>query len=43
VFAPFGGFADNTPIKYGYTSLTESPGIGFEKKADLINLFYDLF
>jgi len=43
VFAPFGGFADNTPIKDGYTSLTESPGIGFEKKADLINLFYDLF
>ena len=43
VFAPFGGFADNTPINDGYINLTESPGIGFEEKADLINLFYDLF
>jgi len=43
VFAPFGGFADSTPIKEGYINLTESPGIGFEEKADLINLFYDLF
>lgn len=43
VFAPFGGFADNTPIHDGYINLTESPGIGFEEKADLINLFYDLF
>jgi hypothetical protein len=43
VFAPFGGFADSTPIKDGYINLTESPGIGFEEKADLINLFYDLF
>lgn len=39
VFAPFGGFADSTPISHGYISLTETPGIGFEEKADLINIF----
>jgi hypothetical protein len=43
VFAPFGGFADNTPINEGHINLTETPGIGFEEKADLINLFYGLF
>jgi L-alanine-DL-glutamate epimerase-like enolase superfamily enzyme len=43
VFAPFGGFADNTPVVDGMIRMTEVPGIGFEEKADLINLFYDLF
>ncbi|MGD9249919.1 MAG: mandelate racemase/muconate lactonizing enzyme family protein [Desulfobacterales bacterium] len=43
VFAPFGGFADNTPVENGLIKMTEVPGIGFEEKADLINLFYDLF
>ena len=43
VFAPFGGFADNTPVENGLIRMTEVPGIGFEEKADLINLFYDLF
>jgi len=43
VFAPFGGFADNTPVENGLIKMTEVPGIGFEEKANLINLFYDLF
>lgn len=43
VFAPFGGFADSTPIRNGFVRLTESPGIGFEEKADLIELFNKLF
>lgn len=43
VFAPFGGFADNTPIREGYVRPTEVPGIGFEEKADLIGLFRELF
>jgi len=43
VFAPFGGFADNTPVGNGLIKMTEVPGIGFEEKADLINLFYDFF
>ena len=43
VFAPFGGFADSTPIREGFVRPTEIPGIGFEEKADLINLFQKLF
>jgi L-alanine-DL-glutamate epimerase-like enolase superfamily enzyme len=43
VFAPFGGFADSTPVVDSRIKLTDVPGIGFEAKADLINLFYDLF
>jgi len=43
VFAPFGGFADSTPIRDGMVRPTESPGVGFEEKADLINLFKKLF
>ena len=39
VFAPFGGFADNTPIEDGYVGFTDTPGIGFEDKAELIDLF----
>jgi L-alanine-DL-glutamate epimerase-like enolase superfamily enzyme len=42
VFAPFGGFADSTRISNGYISLTQTPGIGFEEKADLINVFSSL-
>lgn len=43
VFAPFGGFADSTPIREGLVRPTEIPGIGFEEKADLLNLFQKLF
>lgn len=36
VFAPFGGFADNTAVEDGYIGLPSAPGIGFEAKAALI-------
>ncbi|MBT8346138.1 MAG: mandelate racemase/muconate lactonizing enzyme family protein [Desulfofustis sp.] len=39
VFQPFGGFADETPIKDSLVGLTDHPGVGFEAKSDLINLF----
>jgi D(-)-tartrate dehydratase len=35
VFAPFGGFADDCPVEDGRVALPDSPGIGFERKADL--------
>ena len=43
VFAPFGGFADLTPIKDGFVNLPETPGVGFEEKSRLIDLFRSLF
>ena len=43
VFPPFGGFADSTPVESGLIGLTEVPGIGFEDKSELINLFKTLF
>lgn len=36
VFAPFGGFADNTKVENGRIGLPEAPGIGFESKQALI-------
>ncbi len=35
VFAPFGGFADDTPVVDGHVGLPDVPGIGIEKKAPL--------
>jgi L-alanine-DL-glutamate epimerase-like enolase superfamily enzyme len=35
VFAPFGGFADTTPIENGRVRMPDVPGIGFEAKAAL--------
>jgi L-alanine-DL-glutamate epimerase-like enolase superfamily enzyme len=43
VFAPFGGFADDTPVENGTIGLPEVPGVGFEAKSDLMNLFRALF
>jgi L-alanine-DL-glutamate epimerase-like enolase superfamily enzyme len=43
VFAPFGGFADDTPVEDGMIGLPEVPGIGFEAKSDLMDLFRSLF
>jgi L-alanine-DL-glutamate epimerase-like enolase superfamily enzyme len=43
VFAPFGGFADGTPVEDGTIGLPEVPGVGFEAKSDLIDLFRSLF
>lgn len=38
VFEPFGGFADNTPVKDSRIKMPEVPGVGFEAKSDLIDL-----
>ena len=35
VFAPFGGFADATPVEDSRIRLPDIPGIGFEGKSDL--------
>ncbi len=36
VFAPFGGFADDTRVENGRIALPDAPGIGFEQKSALI-------
>lgn len=36
VFAPFGGFADDTGVENGRIPLPDASGIGFEKKSKLI-------
>ncbi|GHC34003.1 mandelate racemase/muconate lactonizing enzyme family protein [Aidingimonas halophila] len=41
VFAPFGGFADSTPIEQGRVAMPQIPGIGFEDKRELMALFHD--
>lgn len=43
VFAPFGGFADTTPIEGGRVRLPDAPGLGIEAKADLRELVHKLF
>ncbi len=35
VFAPFGGFADATPVENGRIRMPDAPGIGFETKSAL--------
>ncbi len=35
VFAPFGGFADDTPVVDGHVTLPDLPGIGIEAKSAL--------
>ena len=42
VFQPFGGFADGIPVVDGYVTLPETPGIGFEEKANLYAVMQDL-
>ena len=42
VFQPFGGFADNVPVRDGRIRLPDAPGIGIELKDDLYNMFRDL-
>lgn len=39
VFAPFGGFADATPVEGGRIAMPDLPGIGFEAKNDLWSVF----
>lgn len=38
VFAPFGGFADDTVVRESFVGLPAAPGIGFERKAALIDV-----
>jgi L-alanine-DL-glutamate epimerase-like enolase superfamily enzyme len=35
VFQPFGGFADDVPVEDGQVALSDAPGVGFERKANL--------
>jgi len=35
VFAPFGGFADNTPVRDSRVAMPDIPGVGFEAKNEL--------
>jgi L-alanine-DL-glutamate epimerase-like enolase superfamily enzyme len=42
VFAPFGGFADDAAVEDGYVRLPDTPGIGFEKKAELLSVMRSL-
>ena len=43
LFAPFGGFADSTRVRDSIIALPDLPGIGFEDKAELMDLFRTLF
>jgi L-alanine-DL-glutamate epimerase-like enolase superfamily enzyme len=43
VFAPFGGFADGTPVENGMIGLPDVPGVGFEAKSDLMDRIRSLF
>ncbi len=38
VFAPFGGFADETQVEDSLVGLHQCPGVGFEEKANLISV-----
>lgn len=42
VFAPFGGFADDTPVENGRIRMPDAPGIGFEHKSNLWAVLKDL-
>jgi L-alanine-DL-glutamate epimerase-like enolase superfamily enzyme len=42
VFAPFGGFADATPVENSRIRMPDVPGIGFEAKNDLWAVLRDL-
>ena len=42
VFLPFGGFADNTPVRNGEVELPDAPGIGIELNSDLYAVFRTL-
>lgn len=42
VFAPFGGFADDVPVVAGRVAMPHGPGIGFESKNKLYEVFKTL-
>lgn len=37
VFQPYGGFADDIPVRGGYVALPDAPGIGMELKSEMFN------
>ncbi|HKQ75005.1 MAG TPA: enolase C-terminal domain-like protein [Blastocatellia bacterium] len=41
-FQPFGGFADGAKVENGSVRLPEAPGIGFETRSSLYNVFRSL-
>jgi L-alanine-DL-glutamate epimerase-like enolase superfamily enzyme len=42
IFRPFGGFADGAAVVAGAITLPDAPGIGFETRKELMNLFQTL-
>ncbi len=42
IFQPFGGFADDIPVKDSYVTLPKIPGIGFEAKSELFRVLKTL-
>jgi L-alanine-DL-glutamate epimerase-like enolase superfamily enzyme len=42
VFEPFGGFADDIPVRDGKVRPSETPGIGIETKAELMKVYEPL-
>jgi len=42
VFLPFGGFADEPPVRDGKIEVPDAPGIGIELNSDLFALFQQL-
>jgi L-alanine-DL-glutamate epimerase-like enolase superfamily enzyme len=42
VFQPFGGFADDTPVRDGHAPLPDIPGVGFEAKRSLYKVMKSL-
>lgn len=42
VFAPFGGFADSTPVQDSRIRMPDIPGIGFEAKSALYDVLKDV-
>ena len=41
-FQPFGGFSDDAVIEDGHIRPPDAPGIGFETRSELIDLFQSL-
>ncbi|MCJ2023881.1 mandelate racemase/muconate lactonizing enzyme family protein [Methylobacterium sp. J-067] len=42
LFQPYGGFPDGIAVEDGHITMPELPGIGFEGKADLIEVMHEL-
>ena len=42
LFQPYGGFPDGVRVEDGYITMPELPGIGFDRKADLLAVMRDL-